>query len=67
MHRTRKYIAALCAVLLLAGCVMGLLGAAAARQAQVYFMAVNETILDLNAETIQHLEPPHCLHSLHLG
>lgn len=52
MHRTRKYIAALCAVLLLAGCVMGLLGAAAARQAQVYFMAVNETILDLNAETM---------------
>lgn len=58
MHRTRKYIAALCAVLLLAGCVMGLLGAAAARQAQVYFMAVNETILDLNAETMPMMIQP---------
>ena len=52
MHRKHKYIAVLCAVLVLASCVLGLFGVAAAQQAQVYFMAVNETVLDLNAETM---------------
>ena len=49
----RRATVMLCAMALLAACVLGLFGgAAAARQPQVYFMAVNETILDLNDDTM---------------
>ena len=49
----QRLCGALCAGLLLCACVLGLFGSAAASsRVSVYFMAVNDTVLDLRSETM---------------
>lgn len=49
----KKWFAALCALVLLCSCVLGLLGpASAASRRAIYFTAVNDTVMELRDETM---------------
>ena len=49
----KKWFAALCALVLLASCALGLLGpASAASRKTTYFTAINDTVMELRDETM---------------